>query len=72
MKDQRYVGIVLAIVAAVIVLRVLGVGLGSLGLLAVVLTCPLMMFFMMRTMGNTGHDSQDRDRPDQDRQDSTR
>ena len=56
MFNNRYVGLGFGLVAAVIVLRVLGVSLGSFGLLAVVLACPLMVFFVMRSMGDTGHD----------------
>ena len=61
MKNQRYMGLAFGLLAGVVVLRVLGVSLGSLGLLAVVLACPLMMFFMMRSMGGMGHDTHDRD-----------
>lgn len=56
MFNNRYVGVGFALVAAVIVLRVLGVSLGSLGLLAVVFACPLTMLFMMDTMGGIRHD----------------
>jgi Protein of unknown function (DUF2933) len=59
MFNNRYVGIAVSVVAGLIVLRVLGVSLGSLGLLAVVLACPLMMFFMMRSMGGMGRDTHD-------------
>ena len=61
MFNNRYVGLGLGLVAAVIVLRVLGVSLGSFGLLAVVLACPLMMFFMMKSMGGMGNNKNDRD-----------
>jgi hypothetical protein len=60
MNNQRYMRLALAVVAAAIVLRVLGFGVGSLGLLAVVLACPLMMFFMMRSMGGMGGGKDDR------------
>ena len=56
MFNNRYVGLGFVLVAAVVVLRVLGVSLGSFGLLAVVLACPLMMFFMMKSMGANTHD----------------
>ena len=72
MKKQHYVGCVVGLVAGVIVLRVFGVSLGSLGLLAVVLACPLMMFFMMRAMGGMGHDTSDGDSRDRDHPDSAR
>jgi Protein of unknown function (DUF2933) len=61
MFNNRYVGLGFGLVAAVIVLRVLGVSLGSFGLLAVVLACPLMMFFMMKNMGGMGNNQNDRD-----------
>jgi hypothetical protein len=61
MFNNRYVGLGLGLVAAVVVLRVLGVSLGSFGLLAVVLACPLMMFFMMKSMGGMGSNNHDRD-----------
>jgi hypothetical protein len=51
MSNQRYLGAIVGIVVAVVMLRVVGVSLGSVGLLAIVLACPLMMFFMMRGMG---------------------
>jgi Protein of unknown function (DUF2933) len=60
MNNQRYMRLAIGVVAAAIVLRVLGVGAGSLGLLAVVLACPLMMFFMMRSMGGMGGGKDDR------------
>ena len=72
MKKQHYVGCLVGLVAGVIVLRVFGVSVGPLGLLAVVLACPLMMFFMMRAMGGMGHDTRDDDSRDRDGQDSAR
>ena len=42
------------------------------GLLAVVLACPLMMFFMMRAMGGMGHDTSDGDSRDRDSRGSAR
>ena len=62
MKKQHYVGCLVGLVAGVIVLRVFGVSVGSLGLLAVVLACPLMMFFMMRG-GHGGPDTHDHGQP---------
>ena len=72
MKKQHYVGCLVGLVAGVIVLRVYGVSVGSLGLLAVVLACPLMMFFMMRAMGGMGHDTSDGDSRDRDSRGSAR
>ncbi len=41
---------------------VVGVNSGGLGLLLIVVACPLMMFFMMRTMGDMNHkDNSDHD-----------
>jgi hypothetical protein len=70
MKKQHYLGCLVGLITGVIVLRVLGV---SLGVLAVVLACPLMMFFMMRAMGGTGQGTRDSgDSRDRDGQDSAR
>ncbi len=52
MKNLHYGHCVIGVALAVIVVIALGVSAGSLGFLAVVLACPLMMFVMMRTMMN--------------------
>lgn len=62
MKNLHYGHCIIGVALAVIVLIALGVSAGSLGFLAVVLACPLMMFVMMRTMmrdskaGSADHD----------------
>jgi hypothetical protein len=66
------VGLAFAVVAAVIVLRVFGVSLGSLGLLAVVLACRLMMLFMMRSRDGMGRDSLAHDNHHRDCDDNER
>jgi uncharacterized membrane protein YccC len=65
MMRQRYLGLIFGVVAAVVLLRLLGVSVGSLGLLVVVLACPLMMFFMMRSMGGMNDRGRDDDSRDQ-------
>ncbi len=55
MKTQRYLQLALVVVAALVVLRVVGVNSGGLGLLLIIVACPLMMFFMMRNMGGMNH-----------------
>ena len=70
MKKLHYGQCLIGVVLAVIVLIALGVSTSTLGFLAVVLICPLMMFVMMRTMmsdNNTRSDPVDDDQPvDQD------
>jgi len=55
MKTQRYLQLALVVVAAFVVLRVVGFNSGGLGLLLIIVACPLMMFFMMRNMGGMDH-----------------
>lgn len=50
MKNLHYGHCLIGIAAAVILLVVLGVQVSTLGFLAVVLACPLLMFVMMRMM----------------------
>jgi hypothetical protein len=50
MKNLHYGHCLVGVAAAVIVLVVLGVKVSTLGFLAVVLVCPLLMFVMMRMM----------------------
>jgi hypothetical protein len=60
MKHLHYSHCLVGIAIAVVVLVALGVSASTLGFLAVVLACPLMMLVMMRTMGDartsTPHD----------------
>jgi choline-glycine betaine transporter len=50
MKNLHYGHCLIGVAAAVILLVVLGVKVSTLGFLAVVLACPLLMFVMMRMM----------------------
>jgi choline-glycine betaine transporter len=50
MKNLHYGTCVAGVVLAAVLLVVLGVEASTLGVLAVALACPLMMFLMMRTM----------------------
>ena len=61
MKKLHYGHCLVGVAAAAVLLLVLGVQVSTLGFLAVVLACPLMMFVMMRTMmgdqsSSSGHD----------------
>ena len=67
MKNQRYLHLALAVIAALAVLRLVGVSAGGLVLLAVVVACPLMMFFMMRNMGGMDHGNRHDQDHDHDR-----
>ena len=60
MKHLHYSHCLVGVAIAVVVLVALGVSASTLGLLAVVLACPLMMLVMMRTMGDA-HASAPRD-----------
>ena len=50
MKNLHYGHCLIGVAAAVVLLVALGVKASTLGILAVALVCPLMMFLMMRTM----------------------
>lgn len=50
MKNLHFGHCLIGVAAAVILLVVLGVKASTLGFLAVVLACPLLMFVMMRMM----------------------
>jgi Flp pilus assembly protein TadB len=64
MKNFHYGHCLIGVALAVIVLIALGVSAGTLGFLAVVLLCPLMMFVMMRMMMNDNKtDTADHDQP---------
>ena len=52
MKHLHYSHCLVGVAIAAVLLVALGVSASTLGLLAVVLACPLMMFVMMRTMGD--------------------
>jgi hypothetical protein len=63
MKNLHYGHCLIGVAAAVVLLVALGVKASTLGILAVALACPLMMFVMMRTMmgdqsGSAHHDDQ--------------
>ena len=60
MKHLHYSHCLVGLAVAVVLLLALGVSASTLGVLAVVLACPLMMFVMMRTMGDS-HASANRD-----------
>jgi len=50
MKNLHYGHCLIGVAVAVVLLVALGVKASTLGILAVALACPLMMFVMMRTM----------------------
>lgn len=52
MKHLHYSHCLVGVGIAVVLLVALGVSASTLGFLAVVLACPLMMLVMMRTMGD--------------------
>jgi hypothetical protein len=60
MKHFHYTHCLVGVAIGVVLLLALGVSASTLGFLAVVLACPLMMFVMMRTMGDS-HASAPRD-----------
>lgn len=66
MKNVHYGTCLVGIALAVLMLVVLGVKASTLGVLAVTLACPLMMFVMMRTMmgdhAKSGRDDRPTDR----------
>ncbi len=64
MSNNRYVRLGLGALAVVVFLQILGVNAGSIVLVAVVLACPLMMFFMMRGMSGPGKGSDHHDHAD--------
>ena len=61
MKNLHYGHCIIGVALAAVLLVVLGVSASTLGFLAVVLACPLMMFVMMRAMmdNQTGHHDRD-------------
>lgn len=64
MKNLHYGHCLIGVAVAVVLLIVLGVKASTLGFLAVVLACPLLMLVMMRTMmGDQSASSRHDDRP---------
>jgi Flp pilus assembly protein TadB len=64
MKKLHYGHCLFGVALAVVLLVVLGVKASTVGVLAVVLACPLMMFVMMRMMmGDRNSSSQQDDHP---------
>lgn len=61
MKNLHYGHCLIGVALAVVLLVVLGVKASTLGVLAVALACPLMMFVMMRTMMGDQSSSSPRD-----------
>ena len=59
MKNLHYGHCLIGVGLAAILLVALGVSAGTLGIFAVALACPLMMFVMMRTMMNDNKRSSD-------------
>jgi choline-glycine betaine transporter len=67
MNNLHYGHCILGVAVAAVLLVALGVSASTLGVLAVALACPLMMFVMMRTMmGDQSHGT-DRDDETADR-----
>lgn len=56
MQARHFLPCLVLVSAGVALLLATGVSASGLGVLAVVLACPLMMFFMMRSMGGHGGD----------------
>ena len=57
MKKSHMVPCIVILAVAAVIIALGGVNGGSLGFLAFALLCPLMMFFMMRSMmDGSGHD----------------
>lgn len=63
MKNLHYGTCLGAVAIALVLLVVLGVKASTLGVLAVALACPLMMFLMMRAMMGDRARSESDDRP---------
>ena len=64
MKNLHYGHCLIGVALAVVLLVALGVKASTLGILAVALACPLMMFVMMRTMmGDKSESSHHDDHP---------
>lgn len=64
MKHLHYSHCLVGVGIAAVLLAALGVSASTLGLLAVVLACPLMMFVMMRTMGDAHMGTHDKSAED--------
>jgi len=64
MKNLHYGHCLIGVALAVVLLIALGVKASTLGILAVAVACPLMMFVMMKTMmGDQSSSSHDDDHP---------
>lgn len=64
MKNLHYGHCLIGVALAVVLLVALGVQASTLGILAVALACPLMMFVMMKTMmGDQSRSSHHDDHP---------
>jgi hypothetical protein len=64
MKNLHYGHCLIGVAVAVVLLVALGVKASTLGILAVALACPLMMFVMMKTMmGDQSSSSHHDDHP---------
>ncbi len=64
MKKNHMATCVLGIAAAALIMSIVGVKASTLGFLAIVLLCPVMMFMMMRSMGGNNQSSGDRNHTD--------
>jgi hypothetical protein len=63
MKNVHFGHCLIGVAVAVVLLVALGVKASTVGFLAIVLACPLMMFLMMRMMGNQPTSTHDDARP---------
>lgn len=62
MNHSNHLKVMLAVVAGFVVLAAFGVPvLSNLPLLAILVVCPLMMYFMMRRMNHSSGSSRDED-----------
>jgi len=61
MKNLHYGHCIIGVAIAAVLLVALGVSASTLGFVAVVLVCPLMMFVMMRAMMGNQTGNHDRD-----------
>lgn len=69
MKNLHYGHCLVGVAAAVVLLVALGAKASTIGFLAIVLACPLMMFVMMRMMMGNHAGPSHQDRPvDQERE----
>jgi cobalamin synthase len=71
MKDKNYGLYALAVAVLVVGALWLGLPVSTLGLLAIVLVCPLMMFFMMKGMHSGDSHGQSGSKPGDSEHDGT-